>query len=325
MDTLTHTLMGGTLVGLATIDPTFDALSVGFVTVAVGASLIPDIDTVMKMKNNAVYITHHRGITHSLPFTFLIWPLLITLLGGLIFDLPFMNTYLWVQLAVFLHVFVDIFNSYGTQALRPLNHTWIQLGVINTIDVPIIVMHALFFILWFFGFNPVTLFIILYVTLFVYYTARFIMQRYLEKKVEQQLPEEYIKRVFCLPTIHFFEWRVVVVAQNSYYVGRSFRGNIIFYDRFNIEEKMPDALYNSIREDLNFKAFTFFSSIYRYETKNISEHMIEVRYIDLRYLKEGHYPFVCILNVDKYTNEIIHSYTGWVFTENKLQQKLMNN
>jgi inner membrane protein len=325
MDTFTHTLMGGTIVGLATIDPTFDALSVGFITTAVGASLVPDIDTVMKMKNNAVYITHHRGITHSLPFTFIIWPILITLLANLIFGLPLMNTYLWVQFAVFLHVFVDIFNSYGTQALRPINHTWIQLGLINTVDVPIIIMHALYFILWFFGFNPVTLFIVLYVAMFLYYISRLVMQRYLTKKVEKQLPQEYIKRVFCLPTVHFFEWRVVVVAQNSYYVGRSFRGNIIFYDRFNIEDKLPEALFNSIKKDENFKAFTFFSSIYRYETTKIDKDMIEVRYIDLRYLKEGHYPFVCILNVEQSTNKVVHSYTGWVFTENKLQKKLLNN
>ena len=44
---------------------------------------------------------------------------------------------MWAQLAVFLHVFVDIFNSYGTQALRPISNKWIQLGVINTFD-PII-------------------------------------------------------------------------------------------------------------------------------------------------------------------------------------------
>lgn len=325
MDTLTHTLMGGTLVGLATIDPTFDALSVGFVTVAVGASLVPDIDTVMKMKNNAVYITHHRGITHSLPFTFLIWPVIITLLANLIFGLPLMNTYLWVQLAVFLHVFVDIFNSYGTQALRPINHTWIQLGVINTVDIPIIILHVLFFILWFFGLNPVTLFFGLYGIMLVYYISRFIMQNYLSKKVEQQLPQEYIKRVFCLPTIHFFEWRIVVVAQESYYVGRSFRGNIIFYDRFNTERRMPEDLFNSIKKDPNFKAFTFFSSIYRYEITQINQDMLEIRYTDLRYLKEGHYPFVCILNVEKSTNAVTHSYTGWVFTENKLQKKLLDN
>ena len=53
MDTLTHTLIGATIVGLAHIDPAVDAVSAGFITTVVGASLIPDLDTVLKMKNNA--------------------------------------------------------------------------------------------------------------------------------------------------------------------------------------------------------------------------------------------------------------------------------
>src|SRR5699024_1964641 len=139
MDTLTHTLMGGTIVGLAAMDPAIDTLSAGFITTAMGASLVPDVDTDMKIKYNEADSTHHRGITHSLPFSFFIWPVLLTVLSVLLFDLPALNMYLWIQFAVFLHVFVDIFNSYGTQALRPINNTWIQLGVINTVDIPIII------------------------------------------------------------------------------------------------------------------------------------------------------------------------------------------
>jgi len=32
-----------------------------------------------EFKDNATYISHHRGITHSIPFTIL-WPILITFL-----------------------------------------------------------------------------------------------------------------------------------------------------------------------------------------------------------------------------------------------------
>ena len=46
-------------------------------TTLVAGSLIPDGDTVLKLKDNATYISHHRGITHSIPFTIL-WPILIT-------------------------------------------------------------------------------------------------------------------------------------------------------------------------------------------------------------------------------------------------------
>lgn len=325
MDTLTHTLMGGTLVGLATIDPNIDAVSTGFIATIVGASLVPDIDTVLKMRNNAVYITHHRGLTHSLPFTFLIWPVLLTAIAHFAFGLPLVNTYLWVQLAVFLHVFVDIFNSYGTQALRPVDNTWIQLGIINTVDVPILVAHGLYFVLWFLGFSPVILFIIMYALLAAYYIARYFMQQFLVRKVEKQLPNDTIKRTFVMPTIHFNQWRIVVVTDKAYYVGRSFKENIIFYDRFNREDKLPHKIFMAIKHDRNFKAFTFFSSIYRYEMKSLDADTFEVRYIDLRYLKEGHYPFVCIMHLDKKSYEVIHSYTGWVFSEEKLQRKLLES
>ncbi|MFC3418541.1 metal-dependent hydrolase [Salinicoccus hispanicus] len=325
MDTLTHTLMGGTIVGLAAIDPSIDPVSVGFITTVVGASLVPDVDTVMKLKNNAVYITNHRGITHSLPFTFFIWPVLLTALSVLLFDLPALNMYLWIQFAVFMHVFVDIFNSYGTQALRPIRQIWIQIGIINTIDIPILLLHVLYFILWYFTGAPVMLFIGLYAMLAVYYSLRYMMQRSLVTKVIRQLPNEEIDRLFVMPTIQYFEWRIVVVTEKAYYVGRSFRGNIIFYDRFNKSQPIREERFESIKKNENFKAFTFFSSIYRYEVTDISEDVVEIRYIDLRYLKDGHYPFVCIMHLDKDTSEVLHSYTGWVFTESKLQKKLLGS
>lgn len=325
MDTLTHTLMGGTIVGLAHIDPSIDPVSAGFITTVVGASLIPDLDTVLKMKNNAVYIKNHRGLTHSLPFTLIIWPLLLAVLSGLLFDLPFINMYLWSLFAVSLHVFSDIFNAYGTQALRPFNHTWLQLGFINTIDIPIIIMHALYFILWFLGFNPVTLFIILYSTLVIYYIGRYIYKKYLVSKIKQLLPTEEITRVFCLPTIRTNEWRVAVVTRDAYFVGRTFKGQIVFYDRFDKVGPLEEELFEAVKDDKNFASFTFFSSIYHYEIEDIEKNMLEVRYIDLRYLKDGHYPFVCIMHLDKENYDVQSSYTGWVYSESKLQQKLRNN
>ena len=325
MDTLTHTLMGGTIVGVATMDPNVDALQTGFIIAVVGASLVPDTDTILKFKNNATYIKHHRGITHSLPFTFLVWPIVITLLAILLFDLPFASTYLWVQLAVFLHVFVDIFNSYGTQALRPLDYSWIQIGTINTIDIFILGAHIIYFILWFLGFNPVTMFFILYAVLIVYYITRHLMQRTIKKKATHQLPHQNIKRVFVMPTLKFFVWRVIVVTDTHYFVGRSTHGQIMFYDTFDQKDKLPQALYDIVKFDTNYRTFVFFSSIYRYELKTLNENEVEVRFIDLRYLKDGHYAFVCIMIADKEQKIVKHSYIGWVFSEEKLQQLLMNN
>ena len=80
MDTGTHFVMGIALGGLAAIDPVISDSSVTAQAVMLGTILgsqAPDIDTVLKLKNNAVYIRNHRGITHSLPAV-LLWPLLIS-------------------------------------------------------------------------------------------------------------------------------------------------------------------------------------------------------------------------------------------------------
>lgn len=53
-----------------------------------------------------------------------------------------------------LHVSVDIFNSYGTQALRPITNKWIQLGVINTFDPIIFIILVIGIILWIIGIHP---------------------------------------------------------------------------------------------------------------------------------------------------------------------------
>jgi len=89
--------MGIALGGLAAIDPVITDGSVTAQAVMLGTILgsqAPDIDTILKLKNNAVYIRNHRGITHSLPAV-LLWPILIS---GFIFTLfPATNLlHLWL-------------------------------------------------------------------------------------------------------------------------------------------------------------------------------------------------------------------------------------
>jgi inner membrane protein len=47
----------------------------------------------------------------------------------------------------------------------------------------------------------------------------------------------------------------------------------------------------------------------------------EVRFIDLRYRSNGHYPFVAVVKLDLNLN-ILSSYTGWIYSEEKLRKKL---
>lgn len=322
MDTATHIAIGVGLTAIATTDPALGQNIAATATVLIAGSLIPDIDTVLKLKDNATYISNHRGITHSIPFT-LFWPLLLTLLVFSVFTHvdPF-HVWLWAQLAVFLHVFVDIFNSYGTQALRPISNKWIQLSVINTFDPIIFFILMVGIVIWALGVHPYIVFGPILILLIMYYILRFIMQSWLKKQALNQV--EHLgtpTKVFVAPTIRFFQWRIAIQTEKHDYVGRSYGRNIVFSDKVERQPYPSDVVMKYAQYDSNIRAFLNFSSIYRWHIEHIDNKTTELRFIDLRYLKNDHYQFVAIAHLDE-NMKVIHSYTGWVFTEEKLMKKL---
>src|SRR5699024_2321940 len=145
MDTGTRVVMGSALGGLATLDPVvandpplFNAVLVGTII----GSQAPDSDTILKFKNNATYIRTHRVLTHYIPED-IFWVILIASLIYLVVpQVNFLHLWLWTFLAVIVHVFVDIFNAYGTQAFRPFTHRWVAYGFINTFDPYIFFLHV---------------------------------------------------------------------------------------------------------------------------------------------------------------------------------------
>ncbi|MGV3244326.1 metal-dependent hydrolase [Staphylococcus sp. 11261D007BR] len=322
MDTATHIAMGVGLTALATTDPTLSQNIAAGATVIIAGSLIPDIDTVLKLKNNATYISNHRGITHSIPFT-IFWPILLTLLAYLIFpSVDPLHIWLWSQLAVFLHVFVDIFNSYGTQALRPISNKWIQLSVINTFDPILFALLVIGIVIWALGVHPYIIFFPLLGLFVIYYIIRFQMRNWLKKQALNQVKHigDPIK-VFIAPTIRFMQWRIAIQTEDYDYVGRSHGRNIVFSDKVKRQSFPSEEIMTHAQNDPNIRAFLNFSSIYRWHIKHINNEVIELRFIDLRYLKNGHYQFVAIVHLDQ-NMEVLHSYTGWVFSEAKLMKKL---
>ncbi|MGH1443915.1 MAG: metal-dependent hydrolase, partial [Exiguobacterium profundum] len=70
------------------------------------------------------------------------------------------------------------------------------------------------------------------------------------------------------------------------------------------------------------QAFLEFSKIHTY---TVTRHngMIEYRFTNLRYFSKNMYPFVAVVIVDEQTNDVLSSFTGWVFSEDSLQKKLV--
>ncbi|MDY7221427.1 metal-dependent hydrolase [Halalkalibacterium halodurans] len=322
MDTGTHVVMGVALGGLAAIDPavTNDPMMKSTVMIAtIIGSQAPDFDTILKLRNNAVYIRNHRGLTHSLPALF-IWPFLVA--GGIWLLFPesaFFTLWLWSFIAVFLHVFVDIFNAYGTQALRPISDRWIALGVINIFDPFIFFAHVVAIFCWYLGTNPIPTFLLLYFVLTCYYVWRLKLKHEIVLKARNHYPEA--THVFVSPTLHWNKWHVVIRTKEMLYVARVKDRSFTFYEQYPFEPIPDIPVLNAARNDKNLAAFLSFSPTYRWEINELEEDVTEVRFYDLRYRSKGHYPFVACVQLDQDLN-VIRSYTGWVFSEKTLQKKL---
>lgn len=321
MDTGTHVVMGIALGGLSTLDPVVGMGNPTAHAVMLGAligSQAPDLDTILKLRNNAKYIRNHRGITHSIPAIF-IWSILITgMISIFIPESNLLHLWLWTLLAIVLHVFVDIFNAYGTQALRPFTKKWIALGIINTFDPFIFIVHLVGIAIWLIGAHPGYTFLGVYLILIGYYLVRIFMKRRIIGKLHKLLPD--IEQVIISPTMKFRSWHIAVMTNTSFHVARSVNGEIVLLDEF---ERIPVPQTDIIRaaeKDDNISAFLSFSPVYRWEVDEYTDHC-EVRFIDLRYRSKGYYPFVAIVQLDQDLN-IVSSYTGWIFSEEKLRKKL---
>ncbi|MBU8918110.1 metal-dependent hydrolase [Bacillus sp. FJAT-29953] len=321
MDTGTHIVMGIALGGLATLDPAVSASHATAASVLIGTiagSQIPDIDTVLKLRNNAIYIRNHRGITHSVPAV-LLWPLLLT---GLIYfffpDSNLLHLWAWTFAAVFIHVFVDIFNAYGTQALRPFSAKWVALGVINTFDPFIFTMHVIGIIAWVLGAPPGFTFLAMYIIIIGYYLRRYQAKKRVLVEVRALIPDA--TEIIIAPTMRFHQWRIAAMNENIFFVASSINGKVEILDRFRRIPVPKTPVIEAAKKDHNISAFLSFSPVYRWEVDEYDNYY-EVRFIDLRYRSNGHYPFVAVVQLDCDLKPI-SSYTGWVFSEKKLRKKL---
>ncbi len=321
MDTGTHLAMGVALGGLATIDPAVQADPVLFQAIMVGTvigSHAPDFDTVLKLKNNATYIRHHRGITHSIP-AIILWGLLISSIIYLFLpSVSFFHLWIWTFIAVILHVVVDLFNAYGTQALRPFSNRWIAFGFINTFDPYIFSLHVIGIGAWLLGAHPGYTWLIIYVILLLYYVKRYIDKREIVERIYDFFPNT--TEVITSPTWRQNDWRISITTDDAFHVGTVQNGHIRIIDTFRKQPLPNNQVIQKSKQDQNIAAFLSFSPIYRWEMTKYHT-TTEVRFIDLRYRSKGHYPFVAVVKLDDELN-IVSSYTGWIFSEHKLQHKL---
>jgi inner membrane protein len=322
MDTGTHLVIGLGLAGLAHIDPVIAADPVVSTAVLIGTvagQQAPDADTLLRLKGNATYIKHHRGMSHSLPAVG-IWTLLITAALGLLFDgLPMAHVTFWVFLAVVTHVFSDLFNTYGTQAMRPITDKWIAWNIIHIFDPIIFLSHILAIFLWMVHVvKPEVIFPILYAFLAVYYLYRTVYHLVLERTMyRKDTTYQTGDRYMLIPTVHQYAWQVVKQRKDStFQLGEFKNGLIKWVDEVACDEH---PAVEASKQHPNIASFLYFSS---FACAHVKEHDwgYEVQWADVRYRHRKQYPFVAVVHMN-HQYETIDSYVGWL-SSSRLEKRM---
>jgi len=133
MDTLTHIVLG------ACIGEAVAGKQLGKKALLLGAIAqnIPDIDFIASFwLPTTSDLLAHRGFTHSFLFVILFSPLLAWL-SGLCFpkvDMTFRRWLLFWGLQIFIHIFIDAFNAYGTGWFEPFSHYRVSFNTMFVAD-----------------------------------------------------------------------------------------------------------------------------------------------------------------------------------------------
>ncbi|SFM40600.1 metal-dependent hydrolase [Thermodesulforhabdus norvegica] len=183
----------------------------------VGA-LLPDIDNIAGFFGREAYIVHHRGFTHSLFFA-LFFPALVALLLRLLSSKwNVLTTWITLTTAMFIHIFLDVITSYGTQIFLPFSRHRFALDWVFIVD-PLftgILIILLSLSRWKQSATTVAL-----LTLFCYPMICGAMGLVAERKISSILPPALNHRV--IPELGTpFYWKVIAINPGSYKMARFF-------------------------------------------------------------------------------------------------------
>ncbi|TVX87094.1 metal-dependent hydrolase [Paenibacillus agilis] len=322
MDSISHLAIGLGLAGLSQIDPIVAADTTTATAVLAGTiigSQAPDFDTIFKFKGNEIYVRNHRGFSHSLPML-VVWSLLIT--GGLHLLIPtnhWPHVLLWTAIAVVLHVFTDLFNTYGTQAIRPFSERWISWNIIPIFDPFIFTSHLIAVAIWMFGWiQPTVLFPVLYIILAVYYVWRTLTHRLLIRRLpkldnEHKLGERYT----LIPTVVWSQWNLVKKCKNGVFrVGQLHKNRVVSWTETAKCDEHPAV--EASKSETVVKTFQYFTR-YGCATVQPTGYGFVVRWVDVRYRHRKQYPFVAVVMMNA-QYETLDTYIGWL-SEEKLYKR----
>lgn len=287
MDNLTHTLTGLALSKAGSFGKT-----PGATLALVLASNAPDVDLLFGLQGPLAYLQHHRDMSHSLVGA----PLLaLALAGGL--RLAFRGSRLLVLLAatltgVSVHVFMDLWTSYGTRVLAPFDRTFYAWDLVFILDPWLLILLLVTLLVAMRLPLPSRVASVGLGLMLAYVGGRAVLhQRALEEGITR-VPGGSALRAAALPTpLDPFRWRLLADTGAAYFTGElRLNGPLTPFAR---RVKLPEtAVVARVRETSDVAAaFLDFSSYPWLETAE-TDAGTEVVFRDLRFERPGRDSFV---------------------------------
>jgi len=225
MDTITHIVLG------AVIGEALAGRKLGKKAMLVGAiaQSLPDIDFIASFwLDTSRDVSAHRGITHSFLFIVLLTPLLAWIASRIYRDSGMTRRGWWAFFCfqLFVHIFLDAFNAYGTGWFEPFSHYRVSFHTLFVADPFYSVWLGISFLaLLILGKNSRrrrfwVRFGLILSSFYLYYC---VMNKYkVDRLVRKELQRQHIvyTRYFTTPTpLNSWLWYVVAEDEAGYHTG----------------------------------------------------------------------------------------------------------
>jgi inner membrane protein len=282
MDPITHVVIGAGIYALSGGDlslaqPTFLG--------CVAGSLIPDIDIVAKVRNDYYYLKHHRGSSHSLGGIIFL-SIIVTAATALLYGgIDFLPVFAWAFAGAFMHVFLDIMNSYGAQILWPLSRKKYSFSLLGIFDVIVLVLGVAAIL---FGRGMMGVKAAIVAAFCLYILALGIMRALAWRRISSYFKgrvEQSSIKVLPSPA-GFLVWDFIIMSQRHSTVGKVHLAGkkVVIVSRLRRLQDKEKEKFMDNRAAYFFREFTPFYHVRVKKNKDFTK----VVYTDLRYrLKNG--------------------------------------
>jgi inner membrane protein len=285
MDNLTHTLTGLALAQAGLSRTTRGAT----LTLAV-ASNLPDVDILAGLQGATAYLENHREISHSL----LGAPALALALAGVLRASLAGSRFLALAgcalLGVAIHVFMDLWTSYGTRVLAPFDNTWYAWDIVFIVD-PYLLLLLLASLLLARRAGPRLASLGLALAL-AYVGGRAVLHARALDAVRAHVPATAPVVAAALPTpLDPFRWRALVDDGAAYWTGEV-RLNARAAPLRRREKTRETAEVARVRETSHVAAVFLDFSRFPWLQVSQNETATELSWSDLRFERPGRESFV---------------------------------